>query len=185
MKRPFYYSCRTGPDRPGRCGGLHADVHWWRGGDTLSGTVRTATIVQAATVALIALAGAACGQPEPASEPAGPRAFFVQPADGATVQSPVALEFGAEEFQIAAVPAGTVTATRPDLGHFHVAIDADCLSTGEVIPSAAPWVHFGDGSNIIDMQLPPGPHGLTLQIGDDLHRTIEGLCSTISVDVTE
>ena len=157
--------------------------------------MRTATIVQAATVVLIALAAAACGQPEPASEPAsmpapepepaGPRALFVQPADGATVQSPVALEFGAEDFEISPVPAGTVTATRPDLGHFHVAIDADCLPTGEVIPSAAPWVHFGDGSNIIDMQLPPGPHQLTVQIGDDLHQTIEGLCSTISVDVTE
>ncbi len=155
--------------------------------------MRTATIAQTVTVALIALASAACSQPEPAPEPApvaepepaGPRVFFIQPADGATVQSPVRLEFGAEDFRIAAVPEGTVTETRPDLGHYHVAIDADCLPTGEVIPSAAPWVHFGDGKNIIDMQLPPGPRQLTLQIGDDLHQTIGGLCSTISVNVTE
>jgi hypothetical protein len=149
--------------------------------------MRTATIVQMAAVALIALAGAACGQPEPAAvlEPAGPRAFFIQPADGATVQSPVQLEFGTEDFRIAAVPEGTVTETRPDLGHHHVAIDADCLPTGTAIPRAAPWVHFGDGKNIIDMQLPPGPHRLTLQIGDDLHQAIEGLCSTISVNATE
>ena len=143
--------------------------------------MRTATILQTATVALIALTFAACGQPEPA----GPRAFFIQPADGATVQSPVRLEFGTEDFRVAAVPEGTVTETRPDLGHHHVAIDADCLPTGTEIPMAAPWVHFGDGKNIIDMQLPPGPHRLTLQIGDDLHRTIEGLCSTISVNVSE
>ena len=84
-----------------------------------------------------------------------------------------------------AVPADTVTETRPDLGHHHVAIDTDCLPPGTEIVQAAPWVHFGDGSNVIDMQLPPGQHRLTLQIGDDLHRTIEGLCSTISVDVTE
>ena len=153
--------------------------------------MRTATIVQTATVALIALACAACGQPEPVSEPAsvpapaGRRVFFIQPADGATVQSPVRLEFGAQDFRIAAVPEGAVTETRPDLGHHHVAIDADCLPTGAAIPRAAPWVHFGDGKNIIDMQLPPGPHRLTLQVGDDLHQTIEGLCSTISVDVTE
>ena len=133
------------------------------------------------TVALIALACAACGP----SEPQGRRVFFIQPADGATVQSPVRLEFGAQDFRIAAVPAGTVTETRPDLGHHHVAIDADCLPTGTAIPRAAPWVHFGDGKNIIDMQLPPGAHRLTLQVGDDLHRTIEGLCSTISVNVTE
>ena len=145
--------------------------------------MRTATIVQTATVALIALAGAGCGQPEPV--PTGPRAFFIQPADAAAVQSPVRLEFGTEDFRIAAVPQGTITETRPDLGHFHVAIDADCLPPGTEIPMAAPWVHFGDGKNIIDMQLPPGPHRLTLQIGDDLHRTLGGLCSTISVNVNE
>ena len=122
---------------------------------------------------------------DPAPDPAGPRAFFIQPADGQTVQSPVRLEFGAEDFRIAAVPEGEVTETRPDLGHHHVAIDTDCLPAGTAIPRSAPWVHFGDGKNLIDMQLPPGPHRLTLQIGDDLHRTIEGLCSTISVDVTE
>ena len=110
--------------------------------------------------------------------------FFVQPADGATVQSPVQLEFGVEDFQIAAVPAGTVTETRPALGHHHVGIDTDCLPTGTAIPQAAPWVHFGDGKNVIEMQLPPGQHRLTLQVGDDLHRTIEGLCSTITVNVT-
>jgi len=127
------------------------------------------------------LALGACGQ----SEPQGRRVFFIQPADGATVKSPVRLEFGAQDFTIAAVPPGTLTETRPDLGHHHVAIDADCLPTGTAIPRAAPWVHFGDGKNVIDMQLPAGSHRLTLQIGDDLHRTIEGLCTTISVNVTE
>lgn len=124
---------------------------------------------------------AACG----GSQPAGPRVFFVQPQDGATVKSPVRLEFGAEDFQIAAVPAGTVTESRPNVGHHHVGVDADCLPPGTVIPRAAPWVHFGDGKNVIDMQLPPGKHRLTLQIGDDMHRTQQNLCSTITVNVTE
>ena len=104
--------------------------------------------------------------------------------DGATVMSPVHLEFGIEDLEISPVPAGTVTETRPALGHHHVGIDTDCLPTGEAIPRAAPWVHFGDGKNVIEMQLPPGQHRLTLQVGDDLHRTIEGLCSTITVNVT-
>lgn len=137
--------------------------------------------MRTATSLLALLTVAACGQ----SAPAGPRVFFVQPQDGATVKSPVALEFGVESFQVAAVPQGEVKETRPNLGHHHVAIDADCLPPGTVIPRAAPWVHFGDGKNVIDMQLPPGQHRLTLQIGDDLHRTIEGLCSTITVNVTE
>jgi hypothetical protein len=138
-------------------------------------------MMRTATLLLASLTLAACGR----SEPAGPRVFFVQPQDDADVKSPVMLEFGAQNFQIAAVPQGTVTETRPNLGHHHVAVDADCLPPGTEIPKAAPWVHFGDGKNVIDMQLPPGRHRLTLQIGDDLHRTIEGLCSTISVNVTE
>jgi hypothetical protein len=127
-----------------------------------------------------ALLAAACG----GGEPEGPRAFFVQPEDGATVTSPVALEFGIENFAIAAVPPGTLTETRPAVGHFHVGVDTECLPTGAEIPRANPWVHFGDGKNVIEMQLPPGQHRLTVQVGDDLHRTIEGLCSTISVNVT-
>ena len=133
---------------------------------------------------------AACGRSEPAPEAeqgsaGGPRVFFVSPRDGATVTSPVMLEFGIEDFEISPVPPGELTETRPALGHHHVAIDADCLPPGTVIPRAAPWVHFGDGKNVIDMQLPPGQHRLTLQVGDDLHRTIEGLCETITVTVTE
>ena len=65
--------------------------------------------IAAATIAAI-LIGAAC-------RPSGPRVFFVQPQDGATVKSPVKLEFGAQDFTIAAVPQGTVTETRPSLGH--------------------------------------------------------------------
>lgn len=138
-------------------------------------------MVRAVMVLVSLTAAAACG----GSPPEGPRVFFVQPQDGALVQSPVKLEFGAQEFQIAARPSGTPTESRPNLGHHHLGIDADCLPPGTVIPAAAPWVHFGDGKSIIDMQLPPGPHKLTTQVGDDLHRTIEGLCATISINVTE
>jgi hypothetical protein len=38
---------------------------------------------------------------------------------------------------------------------------------------------------MIDMQLPPGEHTLTLQVGDDQHRAMEGLCETITVTVAE
>lgn len=139
----------------------------------------THTAILTVTAAGLLLGLAACG----GSQPAGPRVFFVTPQDGATVTSPATLEFGSENFEIAAVPPGELTDTRPALGHYHVAVDAECLPPGTVIPRAAPWVHFGDGKNVIDMQLPPGQHRLTLQIGDDLHRTIDGLCETITVTV--
>jgi hypothetical protein len=35
------------------------------------------------------------------------------------------------------------------------------------------------------MQLTPGKHKLSLQLGDDLHNTVQGLCTTITVNVTQ
>lgn len=149
----------------------------------------------------IAAATAACGGAEappaqPAAEPpaaaappppsgGSPRVFFVEPMDGAMVKSPVKLVFGIENFQLAAVPQGTVTETRPNLGHHHVGVDIDCLPPGTEIPKANPWVHHGTGATTMDMQLPPGPHKLTLQLGDDLHKTMTGLCQTINVTVVQ
>jgi Domain of unknown function (DUF4399) len=113
------------------------------------------------------------------------RVFFVSPQDGATVKSPVPLQFGIENYTIAPVPKEAITPeqVRSGMGHHHVGVDTDCLPPDTEIPKAQPWVHFGDGKSTIDMQLPPGPHKLTLQLGNDLHRTIDGLCSTITVTV--
>ena len=65
-----------------------------------------------------------------------PRVFFVEPQNGATVKSPVHLKFGIENYQIAAVPQGTVDTARQGMGHYHVAVDSDCLSAGTVIQKA-------------------------------------------------
>jgi hypothetical protein len=149
-------------------------------------------------LALLALT-VACGGSEPpaattepaaapaaAPEPPAPtqRVFFVEPQDGATVKSPVHLVFGLEGYELSPVPQGTVTETRAGVGHHHVGVDMDCLAAGtEIVRGTPSWVHFGTGSTTIDMQLTPGPHKLTLQLGDDLHRTIEGLCQTITITV--
>ena len=128
---------------------------------------------------------ACSSEPKPAESTGTPRVFFVEPADGATVKSPVHLKFGAENFMIMAVPTGDVTSARAGMGHHHVGVDTDCLPPGSEIPKASPWVHFGKGDAEMDMQLPPGQHKLTLEIGDDQHKTPPGLCSTITVNVTE
>jgi uncharacterized protein DUF4399 len=125
-----------------------------------------------------ALVAASCGGGS------APRVFFVQPQDGAMVTSPVKLDFGLENYQLAAVPPDAKQ-PRAGMGHHHVGVDTDCLPPGTVIPMANPWVHFGKANTTIDMQLTPGPHRLTLQLGNDLHETIEGLCTTINVTVTQ
>jgi hypothetical protein len=127
---------------------------------------------------------AAAPAPAPAPTAAKPRVFFVEPKDGATVKSPVHLVFGIEGYQLDPVPAGTPTSARPGMGHHHLGIDQDCLPAGTTIVKGTPsWVHFGTGSTTIDTQLEPGKHKLTLQLGDDLHKTIEGLCETINITV--
>ena len=114
------------------------------------------------------------------------RVFFVEPKNGATVRSPVHLKFGAQGIEIAAVPPGDVTKTRPGVGHYHVGVDENCLVSGKTIVKGTPsWVHFGDGKSEIDMQLTPGKHKLALQLGDDLHNTMPNTCATITVNVSK
>ena len=150
-------------------------------------------------LAAFALVAAACGGGSPESKSAAPaaapaedhgahggggRVFFMEPANGASVKSPVHIVFGSDMFTIAAVPQGDVTEVRPNTGHYHLGVDTDCLPVGSVIPKANPWVHFGMGNNSIDMQLSPGMHKLVVQAGDDKHATMTGLCETITVNVS-
>ena len=139
-------------------------------------------------VVLVAAFGVMAGaQTKPAAKKAAAkkgRVFFVEPKNGAVVTSPLHMKFGAEGIEIAAVPPGDVTTTRPGIGHYHLGIDVSCLPSGKTIVKGTPsWVHFGKAESEFDSQLTPGKHKLALQIGDDLHNTMPGFCSTITVTV--
>jgi hypothetical protein len=132
---------------------------------------------------VVALAGAilmaAC------SSEAAKRVFFVEPADGVAVKSPVHFKFGSEGISIMAVPPDPITSVREGIGHYHLGVEADCLAAGtEIVKGTPTWVHFGKGDDVFDLQLTPGQHKLALQIGDDKHVTMPGFCSTITVNVT-
>jgi hypothetical protein len=155
-------------------------------------------IVNAVALGLFTVIAAACGGAEtppastpastPAATPASPaanRVFFVTPTTGATIKPMSTIEFGSSGVTVAAVPPGELKPEQVRAGtiHYHIAVDSDCLPAGTVIPKADPWVHFGDGKKVIEMSLAPGAHRLTVQAGDDMHRTIAGLCETINVTV--
>src|SRR5688572_14370320 len=117
---------------------------------------------------------------------------FAEPKDGATVGTLTKFVFQSENYQISPVPQGEVKEARANMGHFHLGVDTDCLAAGTVIPkaeagakpgTAGQWIHFGTGSNNIEMALNPGPHKMSVQVGDDLHKAIEGLCETINITV--
>ena len=166
------------------------------------------TVFVVTVVGLIPVVGCAPKQEAPAPEPApmdeavtaepviaeegedlrsadGPRVFFASVSEGDEVTSPVHLEFGIENFEIVPVEDPPVVADGE--GHHHLGINTDCLAPGTVIEKAQPWIHFGTGDNWIDMQLPPGPAHLSLQVGDGEHRTLDedGLCAMINVVVVE
>ena len=61
--------------------------------------------------------------------PEGARVFFITPADGDTVTSPVTIEFGVEGMTIA--PAGVEQAAS---GHHHLIVDAELPDPGDLPP---------------------------------------------------
>src|SRR5687768_1369690 len=170
------------------------------------GVVMATRVFTGAMIAALALSVAACrDQAQVAEAPgsvpaadasheghAGARVFFQEPKNGATVKSPVKFVFGNDQVQISPVPQGEVKEARAGMGHYHLGVDTDCLPAGTAIPkaeagatpgNAGSWIHFGTGSNNIEMGLTPGPHKFSVEVGDDLHRAVEGLCETISVTV--
>lgn len=90
---------------------------------------------------------------------------FAAPEDGATVQSPIAVEFDASE-NLQAEAAGELSQTG---GHFHVLVDAEAVEVGEEIPNDDAHRHFGDGSTEAELELESGEHDLVLQMGDGEH----------------
>jgi hypothetical protein len=119
------------------------------------------------------------------------KVYFKEPKDGATVSAKglTKFVFAADNYQISAVPADAKEA-RPNMGHFHLGVDTDCLPAGTTIPkaeanaaagTAGQWIHFGKGTDNIEMALTPGEHKFAVEVGDDLHRAVEGMCETITV----
>ena len=144
-------------------------------------------VVKAVAVATLTLAVSACSQEPSAPAASAGRVFFVTPKNGDTIKAFSSVEFGSEGVTVAAVPPGELTPdqVRPKVIHYHLGTDTDCLPAGTAIPKADPWIHFGTGNNVIEMSLAPGAHRIAVQAGDDLHRTIEGLCEVINVTVAQ
>ena len=154
---------------------------------SLKSTMRLVALFLPLTLAMLA----GCAQEEQAAEEAQvadakePRVFFIEPQDGATVKSPVLFKFGAENFTIE--PITDPMTVKEGSGHFHIAVDGTCLDPGVIIPTADPWIHFGDGSSEVEVILTPGEHTICLQVGDGEHRTVEGdgLKTEITITVEE
>jgi hypothetical protein len=98
------------------------------------------------------------------TSPEGASVFFIIPADGDTVSSPVFVEFGLQG--MAVVKAGD---EQPESGHHHLIIDAQLPDLALPIPADDNYRHFGDASTSTEVTLDPGEHTLRLLLGDHRH----------------
>lgn len=95
--------------------------------------------------------------------PEGAKAYFIEPADGATVPQTFVVKFGLSGMGVA--PAGV---DRPATGHHHLLVNMDELPPLDQ-PMAGDIRHFGGGQTEAEVTLPPGTHTLQLLLGDMNH----------------
>lgn len=110
------------------------------------------------------LAGALAGE-TPAPEAA--KVYFISPANGATVKSPVLVVFGLSGMGVA--PAGV---EKEHTGHHHLLVDTPLPTgeaLGETIPKDDQHLHFGGGQTEALLELKPGKHTLQMLLGDHNH----------------
>jgi len=113
---------------------------------------------------LLAVAPLAAPASAQTAAPPGAQVYFIEPADGATVKSPVTVKFGLKGMGVA--PA---LVEWPGTGHHHLLIDRDAAPGGVPIPNDPTAVHFGGGHTEAQVTLTPGTHTLLLQLGDFQH----------------
>ena len=117
----------------------------------------------ALALVLLAVPAAAAELPRrPAPE--GAAVYFIAPADGAVVSSPVLVRFGLRGMGVA--PAG---ADFPNTGHHHLLLDSPDIDMGQPLPKTDQVRHFGGGQTETLLELEPGTRTLQLLLGDYAH----------------
>lgn len=106
--------------------------------------------------------------PPPAARnpaPAGAKVAIVSPANGATVKSPVKVQFSIEGMDLA--PAGTA---QPNSGHHHLLIDTGLPEDlNQPVAKDEQHLHYGQAQTEAEVTLAPGSHTLQLLLGDVNH----------------
>jgi len=128
--------------------------------------------LRVATLSLGLVFGAAAAFAQEAAEtedyrqpsPENASVYFISPANGDVVSSPVKIQFGLSGMGIA--PAGV---EWENTGHHHLIINADLPSLTDFIPNDETHRHFGGGQTEASVELEPGEHTLQLLFADQDH----------------
>jgi hypothetical protein len=106
-------------------------------------------------------------QPENAAPAAGsPKVEITEPAEGATVTSPVKVVLQTTGVEIVAA-----TDERPGTGHHHLFVDQPVTAAGDTIPRGKTGIiHLGRGQTEFSLDsLKPGAHTVIDVVGDSKH----------------
>lgn len=115
----------------------------------------------------------------PTAAPAGAKVYFISPANGATVSSPVTVVMGLSGMGIA--PAGTQMEAT---GHHHLLIDNPTVDFTLPLPTSEQIVHFGKGQTETTITLKPGTHTLQLVLGDWKHQPFSPVVQSEAITIT-
>lgn len=115
----------------------------------------------------------------PTAAPQGAKVYFLAPADGATVSSPVTVVFGLSGMGVA--PAGTQI---ENTGHHHLLIDEPTVDLTVPLPTTDQVKHFGAGQTETTLQLKPGKHTLQLVFGDWKHQAFNPTLASEKITIT-
>ena len=119
--------------------------------------------VAAALISALALTIALAQERSPSAK--GADVYIISPKDGATVSSPVTVQFGLKGMGVA--PAGIAFENS---GHHHLLVDTEVpVNLGAPLPVTDNVRHFGKGQTEAAVELKPGKHTLQLLLADQNH----------------
>lgn len=130
---------------------------------------------------LLCAASSAWAEMPRSAAPADAAVYFIEPADGATVDQTFTVKFGLKGMGVA--PAGVDV---PHTGHHHLLVDLkQAPALDQPLPMTDNVRHFGKGQTETELTLAPGKHTLQLLVGDKNHVPLNPsvISETISVTV--
>ena len=115
-------------------------------------------------ILILALCAFSVAAQERTPAPGNAELYFISPADGATVSSPVTVRFGLKNMGVA--PAGI---KYDNSGHHHLLVNTELPALDFPIINDGNHLHFGAGQTEATVELPPGEHTMQLLLGDFAH----------------
>jgi len=114
-----------------------------------------------------------------ASVPMSATIRFVEPQNGSVVPPRFDVTMAAEGLIVE--PASAI---HEGAGHFHILVDTDFVTPGELIPLDEDHLHLGKGQMTTTLELKPGVHTLRLQFANGAHIALEGAQYRDTITVT-